>query len=122
MLSVDNDRIPPALKRFGRLIFRASNIPALVAGIIVTLLGIHAEQQARLLFSERQHAETVQLLNGIRERIEDEILGDMNVTEGLAAAIAVDPDMTQERFAAFADKLLDARPNIRSFAAAPISW
>jgi diguanylate cyclase (GGDEF)-like protein len=104
--------------RAGRLL-RPTNLPALVAAIVVILFGIFADQQNKQLADERRRAEVFNQVNLIRTKLESDINGDIQLVRGLVSAISVEPNMTQDRFAAFAENLLQTRSQIRNIAGAP---
>jgi sensor domain CHASE-containing protein/nitrogen-specific signal transduction histidine kinase/ActR/RegA family two-component response regulator len=58
-------------------------------------------------------------LGQVRARLEDNISINANIVQGLAAVVATEPNMEQDRFAQFAKHLLSGRNQIRHVGAAP---
>lgn len=58
-------------------------------------------------------------VDALSSRLEREISGSGHMIHGLAAGIAIEPDITQSRFGALATQVLSRHPEIRHLAAAP---
>ena len=102
-----------------RRLFRPTNIPAAIATIVAVLFGIFADRQNSQLFDERLRGEVLHQLNLVQTKLEGTINGDIQLARGIVAAIAIEPQMTQTRFAQIAASLLESRSEIRSIAGAP---
>ncbi|NMG39179.1 EAL domain-containing protein [Chelativorans sp. ZYF759] len=100
-------------------LFRLSRIPAVLALIVIVGAGLFAEMQNRGIHLKSEQAEVLNDLSLIRARLEGAINGNIQLVRGLVAAIATEPDMTQERFTALSKRLLDRNAQIRNIAAAP---
>jgi sensor domain CHASE-containing protein len=59
-------------------LLRPTNLPALVAAVVVILFGIFADQQNKQLANERRRAEVFNQVNLIRTKLES----DVNSCEG----------------------------------------
>ena len=58
-------------------------------------------------------------LNLIQAKLEGDIDGDIQLVRGLVADVAIEPNITQARFAEYCAKLLQTHSQIRNVAAAP---
>ena len=105
-------------RRASGSIFRATNIPALLALFVVTVAWLVAEQQNRRLFEQAQRADVLHHMSVIRARLEGNVSGNIQLARGLVAILATEPDMDQRRFSALAGNLLPRTSQIRNFAAA----
>ena len=106
-------------RKRARGVFRPTNIPAAIAAIVVVVFGMFADRQNRQLFDERQRAEVLGHVSLIRAKLEGHIGGDIALARGLVSAIAIEPQMSQRRFAEIAASLIGARLEIRDVAGAP---
>lgn len=100
-------------------IFRATNIPAGVALLVVGILGVVADLQNRTIYEQEMRAKVADRLSVVRAKLEGKVTADLQLVQGLAAAIATWPGMTQERFATLAGTLFETGSNLRILAAAP---
>ncbi len=100
-------------------LFRPTNIPAAIAAVVALLCGALAEHQNALLANERTRAEVMAQLNLIQAKLEGDIDGDIQLVRGLVADVAIEPNITQARFAEYCAKLLQTHSQIRNVAAAP---
>lgn len=103
----------------GRSILRATNIPAILAVVVVLAGWIFAEHQNRHVFAQDQRAEVLGAVSLIRSRLEGNINGNIQLVRGLVATLATEPGMRQARFASLASKLFTGRSQLRDIAAAP---
>jgi diguanylate cyclase (GGDEF)-like protein/PAS domain S-box-containing protein len=103
--------------RLGR--FTWQHGAALVAFLIVAIAGIFAESQDRLVHQQQERADVSRSAGIIRARLEGDINGNIQLVRGLVSVIALEPDMSQDRFAAIAAGLMRGQTDLRSIAAAP---
>jgi diguanylate cyclase (GGDEF)-like protein len=98
---------------------RASNLPAAIATIVAVLVCAIADNQNRQLTLARARAETTSQLGRIHDRLEGDIRGEVQLVRGLAADIATEPDMDQDRFDRLCSQLLRDDTLLRNVAVAP---
>ncbi len=102
-----------------KTLLRPSIIPALIALIIAIAGAVFVEQQTVRAYVQKQRAEVLNNINSIRNRLESNIISDMQLVRGMVAAISSEPDMDQKHFADLADRLLRGETQLRNIAAAP---
>ena len=105
-------------KHLGSL-WRPTSIPAALAAVIVVIFGIFADRQNAQLFREHSRDEVLDRVGLIRAQLEGNINGDVALMRGLVTAVAIEPEMSQARYAAIAESLLESGSEIRSIAGAP---
>jgi diguanylate cyclase (GGDEF)-like protein len=108
-----------AMRSLLRPIRKPTNIPVVLAVIIVCLAGLIAESQNRRLHQERLRVDVLDQTSLIRAKLEGNINGNIQLVRGLVATIETEPNMTQARFSSLAESLLRGRSHIRNLAAAP---
>ncbi|MGE5506341.1 MAG: ATP-binding protein [Actinomycetota bacterium] len=94
-------------------------LPALVVAIGIALAGIYADQAADRRFHADARLMVSDRLATVRARIEGIVNTNAVLVEGLVAAMSLEPDMTQARFAALARPLISERSQLRNIGAAP---
>lgn len=107
-----------------KALFRKTNVPALIAFLVVVVGWIAAEKQARENYLHSQRASIVAQVAVLRADLEAAVNGPIQLVRGLIATIATEPDMDQARFAELASGLLNHQksyhqPSLRNVAAAP---
>ena len=102
-----------------RSLLRATNIPAVLAIIVVLAGWVFAEYQNRRVFEQGQRADVLGTVSLIRSKLEGNINGNIQLVRGLIATLATEPAMNQARFASLAANLFDGRSQLRHVAAAP---
>jgi diguanylate cyclase (GGDEF)-like protein/PAS domain S-box-containing protein len=103
-------------RKASRFVFRATNIPAFIALLVIAVAWIVAEHQNRRLFDQSQRTGVLNEVSLIRARLEGNISGNIQLARGLVAALATEPQMSEARFAALARNLLQESEQIRNFA------
>ncbi len=98
---------------------KAALLPALIALGVVVVLGIFADRQQRVLHKQQMRAEVLNRMGVVRAKLEGNIGANLQLARGLAAIIANDPEITQERFARLAASLMVERSQLRNLAGAP---
>lgn len=94
-------------------------LPSLVALIAIVWAGIYAEIQNNVI-SEQQLRADVQYEAGlVRARLEGNLAADIQLVRGMKAVISTEPNISQDRFAVLASKLLMERTDLRNIAGAP---
>jgi len=102
-----------------QVLLRPTNIPALLAFMVVVAGWIAAETQARNNHIEAQRATLAAQVALLRVDLEGAVNGPIQLVRGLIAVIATEPDMDQARFAELAGRLIRNEPLLRNIAAAP---
>ena len=105
--------------RISRGLLSLANLPAVIAIIVIALLGIFADRQNRVVSAQELRTDVLAKVNLIGANLEGRINGNMQVVRGLAATIAAEPEVDQKRFSELAQDLLDADNELRSVSAAP---
>ncbi len=93
--------------------------PALLIGLCLIGLGIYAD---RLNTRTQEHVlrqSVYEQLSVIRARLEGNINSNAQSVKGLVAAISIEPNMTQKRFAALAKPLFHEHSQLKNIGAAP---
>src|SRR5579884_3960140 len=73
--------------------------PMAISALVAALCGAFADHQNAQLFEERSRAAVLSELSLVRAKLEGDINGDVQLARGVVAAIAMAPDVTQERYA-----------------------
>ncbi|MEO3384758.1 EAL domain-containing protein [Mesorhizobium sp. CAU 1741] len=105
-------------RAFGRL-FRKTNIPAILALVVILTAGLLADRQQHQTFEQNQRAEVLGHVSVLRAKLEGNINSNIQLVRGLVATLATEPQMSQERFGQLASNLLRQKSQIRHVAAAP---
>jgi diguanylate cyclase (GGDEF)-like protein len=98
---------------------RASNLPAAIAVVVAVLVCTIADNQNRQLTLARVRSDTISQLGRIHDRLEGDIRGEVQLARGLAADIAAEPDIDQDRFERLCAQLLRNDTLLRNIAVAP---
>jgi diguanylate cyclase (GGDEF)-like protein len=98
---------------------RASNLPAAIAAVVAVLVCAIADNQNRQLTLARARAETTSQLGRIHDRLEGDIRGEVQLVRGLAADIATESDIDQDRFDRLCAQLMRNDTLLRNVAIAP---
>ncbi|WP_198662754.1 EAL domain-containing protein [Cohaesibacter intestini] len=99
--------------------FALSTLPAFFAALVVVVATFVAEDVSREFEHNDMRRYLQQKTNLIGSRLQGRITANVELVRGLAATIATDSDIDQERFTALANSLDNARSDIQSFAVAP---
>lgn len=70
-------------------------------------------------YLQQKRAQVQNTLSTLRAQLEGHLNGNIQAVNGLVAAISVEPNMTQQRFALFAGPLIKNNNQLRNIAAAP---
>ena len=100
-------------------LLRKTNIPALLALLVVVVGWFAAETQARNNHIDAQRAKIASKVALLRVDIEGAVNGPIQLVRGLIAVIATEPDMNQSRFGDLAGRLISNEPSLRNISAAP---
>jgi len=104
------------LSRYNKLI---ASIPAILVGGALLALGIFVDH-LNISQEEKTLREVVHdQLSTVRAKLEGNINSNIHLAQGLAAVIAEEPDLTQERYAGIARHLFQGRSKLHNIGAAP---
>ncbi len=102
-----------------KLILRPSNVPAVLALVVIVLAGFFADFQNKRFYEQNLRAGVLGEVALIRAKLEGNINGNLQLVRGLVATISTEPAMKQERFAQLVGNLLMEKSQLRSIAGAP---
>ncbi|AZO47974.1 MAG: EAL domain-containing protein [Mesorhizobium sp.] len=100
-------------------VFSSANVPAAIAFVVLLICAIFADQQNRKVSDQLVRADVLAKVNIIRAKIEGNINGNLQLTQGLVSAIVTEPYMGQQRFASLAGNLFEQKSQLRNIAGAP---
>jgi len=107
------------LRRAWRTLVAISNIPTLIALVVIGVSILYAEHQNQKIYEQAQRTMVLDKVGVVRALLEGGINSNLQLVHGLVSVIGTEPDMDQERFAALAGYLLAQNNQLRSVAAAP---
>ena len=107
------------LQKRARSLLRPTNIPAVIAAVVVVIFGVFADRQNTAAFQRAQRDEVLDQVSLIRARLEGNIKGDVRLCAASSAPSPSSPQMSQARFAEIAASLLESGSEIRNIAGAP---
>lgn len=107
------------LSQLQSIFLRKTNVPALLALLVVVAGWGVAETQARKNHIEAQRSTIVAHLALLRADLEGAVNGPIQLVRGLISVIETEPDMDQTRFAELASGLINNEPLLRNIGAAP---
>ena len=102
-----------------RALGNRTHLPALLALAVVCAAGYFAERQNATIHHQSERAEVQRKAGLIKSRLEGQLNGDYQRLRGLAAVLAIEPDMQQDQFSRLAGQVLEGQTAIRHIAAAP---
>ena len=94
-------------------------LPIFLIGFCLIGLGIYADKLNTQSQEHELYQSVLDQLSIIRARLEGNINSNAQSVKGLVAAISIEPNMTQERFAALAKPLFQGQTQLRNIGAAP---
>ncbi|MGD9915960.1 MAG: diguanylate cyclase, partial [Rhizobiaceae bacterium] len=107
------------VKRRLRQVFRATNLPAAIAIVVMACAAVFADRQNLLIHHQQVRSETLAKLNLIRARLEGDINGNLQLIHGIVAIVASEPDIDQPRFAEVLANALAHNSQLVSIIGAP---
>ena len=96
-----------------------SYLPVLLVGICLLLVGLYVDGQNISSLKQEAYNTLFNKVSVVRAKIEGNINSNAQIVKGLAAAISIEPNMSQERFVALSTPLMTGHSQIRNIAAAP---
>lgn len=105
----------PIQKAFGLSYF----IPAIVVIAAVAIGFVQADNEEHERFLAEQRLVASERLAQVSSRLETQIHGNVNLIQGLVAAIAANPNMTQAQFSALSERIFSVPSQLRNVVAAP---
>lgn len=94
-------------------------ITTIFASSIIFICAWFIEANNNEAYLNKKRAEVQNQLSIIRARLEGQLNSNIQAVNGLVAAVSVEPDMNQERFALFAKPLFEKGNQLRNIAGAP---
>ena len=98
---------------------RFASIPVVLAILAVSVAGLFADWQNNQVHSQHLRASVLAELSVIRARLSGDVSANLQLIRGLAAAVALEPDMDRSRFEALASRALEGNRQLRSISVAP---
>jgi diguanylate cyclase (GGDEF)-like protein len=92
---------------------------AIAVLIAVTVGVIQADREEHERFLSEQRLVASEQLAEVSSKITSQINGNVNLIQGLVASIAANPDITQAKFAALAERIFSVPSQLRNVVAAP---
>src|SRR5690606_3752606 len=106
-------------RRMGRVLVRASNIPTLIALVVIAIAVLYADNQNRAIYEQGQRTMVLDKVGMVRAQLEGKVASNLQLVHGLVTVLASEPDMGQERFSALASYLFAQNNQLLNIAAAP---
>jgi diguanylate cyclase (GGDEF)-like protein/PAS domain S-box-containing protein len=100
-------------------LMKPSNIPAIMAVLVITVAGFFADYQNNLVHQQNLRSDVLADVSVIRAKLEGNVNGNLQLVRGLIAAISSEPNMSQQRFEQLASYTFQENSQLRSIAAAP---
>ncbi len=93
--------------------------PAVLALVVVCGTSMFIDKQKRIIQNQTLRAAVLNEASMIKSRLEGTLNADYQILKGLAAVLATEPDMTQERFSTLARGVLADNVELLNMGAAP---
>lgn len=87
-----------------------------IATVFLLFQSVHFDRE---IATKEKRLQVTGQINQLRAALEGNVYNSANLVQGLAAVIATEPDMDQERFASLARQLFKGRHQLRNIGAAP---
>jgi diguanylate cyclase (GGDEF)-like protein len=115
IFSHSDKTIRPSQKAFGLSYF----IPAITVIVAVTIGLVRADTEEQDRFLAEQRLVASERLAEVSSHLETQIHGNVNLIQGLVAAIAANPTITQSQFSALSERIFSVPSQLRNVVAAP---
>lgn len=113
------DKAQHWVKRMGSAIFRAGNLPTLIALIVIGIAVLYAEYQNREVYEQSQRTMVLDKVGLVRAQLEGKVNSNLQLVHGLVSVVANEPQMDDERFSALAAYLFAQENQLINIAGAP---
>ncbi|PTE12513.1 bifunctional diguanylate cyclase/phosphodiesterase [Mesorhizobium helmanticense] len=90
-----------------------------MAVLVIAISAVFADHQNKVLSDQAARADVLAKVNLIRAKLEGNINGNLQLVQGLVAAVVTEPYMGQQRFASLASNLLGGGSQLKNIAGAP---
>ncbi|MFB9886787.1 PAS domain-containing protein [Balneatrix alpica] len=100
-------------------ILRLFHLITLVLALVLAAIGFYLDRLNNSLYQRQVRAEVAAQLANLRASLEGAIHADLQTAQGIVAAISVEPQMNQSRYAQFAAPLFAGNTSLRVLSAAP---
>ena len=102
-----------------RNVLTTTKLPALIALVVVAILGLFADHQNNLISRQALRSDVLAQIGLIRAKLEGNIYANIQLVRGLVATLSIEPDMDQRRFERLAATLFSEKSQLRNIAVAP---
>lgn len=107
------------IKEWSRRFFILHWLGFLVIASILFASEFYVDKLYHLEIHQQERANVIDELSLLKSQLEGKLFSNLQTVQGLVAAITIEPNMSQERFAQFARPLIDNRTQLRNIGAAP---
>ncbi|CCV06357.1 Diguanylate cyclase/phosphodiesterase with PAS/PAC and Chase sensor(S) [Mesorhizobium metallidurans STM 2683] len=90
-----------------------------MAVLVIAISAVFADHQNKVLSDQAARADVLAKVNLIRAKLEGNINGNLQLVQGLVAAVVTEPYMGQQRFASLASNLFGGDSQLKNIAGAP---
>ncbi|TIU19824.1 MAG: bifunctional diguanylate cyclase/phosphodiesterase, partial [Mesorhizobium sp.] len=90
-----------------------------MAVIVIAVGAAFADHQNKVVSDQAARADVLAKVNLIRAKLEGNINGNLQLVQGLVAAVVTEPYMGQQRFASLASSLFRGGSQLKNIAGAP---
>ena len=102
-----------------RTVLMTTKVPALIALVVVAILGLFTDHQNALISRQALRSDVVTQVSLLRAKLEGNIYANIQLVRGLVATLSVEPDMDEKRFERLAATLFSEKSQLRNIAVAP---
>ncbi|CCV13143.1 EAL domain-containing protein [Mesorhizobium sp. STM 4661] len=90
-----------------------------MAVLVIAISAVFADHQNKVVSDQAARADVLAKVNLIRAKLEGNINGNLQLVQGLVAAVVTEPYMGQQRFASLASNLFGGDSQLKNIAGAP---
>ncbi|UVC19107.1 bifunctional diguanylate cyclase/phosphodiesterase [Mesorhizobium onobrychidis] len=90
-----------------------------MAVLVIAISAVFADHQNKVVSDQAARADVLAKVNLIRAKLEGNINGNLQLVQGLVAAVVTEPYMEQQRFASLASNLFGGDSQLKNIAGAP---
>ncbi|MCB1468905.1 MAG: EAL domain-containing protein, partial [Rhizobiaceae bacterium] len=110
---------PRLARHLADILLRRTNLPTILAFIVVAAAGFYAHQLNQTVFEQDLRATVLREATLVHAKLEGDVNSNLQLVRGLVATLTTEPNMRQPRFSQLASTIIDEKSQIRSIAAAP---
>ena len=90
-----------------------------MAILVIAISAVFSDHQNKVVSDQAARADVLAKVNLFRAKLEGHINGNLQLVQGLVAAVVTEPDMGQQRFASLASNLFGGDSQLNNIAGAP---